>query len=82
MQTWQLQEAKAKFSELVRKATVEGPQEVTVRGQEQVVVISKKSYEELLQPKRSFLEFMSQSPLKGVMLDLIRDQSLSRDIPL
>lgn len=61
MQSWQLQEAKAKFSELVRKATSEGPQEVTVRGQEQVVVISKKSYEEFLHPKPSFWEFMSNS---------------------
>lgn len=82
MQIWQLQEAKAKFSELVRKATFEGPQEVTVRGQEQVVVISKKSYEGLLHPKPSFWEFMSNSPLKGVELELERDQSLLRDVCL
>jgi antitoxin Phd len=82
MQSWQLQEAKAKFSELVRKATFEGPQEVTVRGHEQVVVISKKSYEELLHPKLSFWEFMSQSPLKGIELDLERDHSLPRDVEL
>lgn len=82
VQSWQLQEAKAKFSELVRKATLEGPQEVTVRGQEQVVVISKKTYEALLNPKLSFWEFMSNSPLRGVELDLKRDRSLPRDISL
>lgn len=82
MQSWQLQEAKAKFSELVRKATSEGPQEVTVRGQEQVVVISKKSYEEFLHPKPSFWEFMSNSPIKEVELDMKRDCSLPRDICL
>lgn len=82
MNTWQLQEAKAKFSELVRKATFEGPQEVTVRGQEQVVIISKKSYDALLKPKLSFWEFMSKSPLKDSMLDIERDQSLPRDITL
>ncbi len=82
MQTWQLQEAKAKFSELVRKAKVEGPQEVTVRGQEQVVVISKKDYDALLHPKPGFLEFMSHSPLKGIDLDLERDQSPPREISL
>jgi antitoxin Phd len=82
MQSWQLQEAKAKFSELVRKATLEGPQEVTVRGQEQVVVISKKHYDELLHPKPTFMELMSQSPLKGVELDLKRDPSLSREFSL
>ncbi|RZI47059.1 type II toxin-antitoxin system prevent-host-death family antitoxin [Candidatus Finniella inopinata] len=75
MQSWPLKEAKAKFSEVVRKATVEGPQEVTIRGQQQVVVLSKKAYEELLNPKASFLEFISSSPLKGVELDLRRSSS-------
>lgn len=82
MQSWQLQEAKAKFSELIRKATFEGPQEVTVRGHEQVVVISKKYYDSLLHPKLPFWEFMSNSPLKGIDLDLERDQSLPREISL
>ena len=80
MTSWPLQDAKARFSELVRKATAEGPQEVTVRGQEQVVVISKKTYEDLLHPKPSFWDFMSTSPLKGIELDLKRDSSLPRDI--
>ena len=82
MTSWPLQDAKARFSELVRKATAEGPQEVTVRGQEQVVVISKKTYEDLLHPKPSFWDFMSTSPLKGIELDLKRDSSLPRDISL
>lgn len=82
MRSWQLQEAKAKFSELVRKATFEGPQEVTVRGHEQVVVISKKHYDELLHPKLPFWDFMSNSPLKGIDLDLERDQSPPREISL
>lgn len=80
MQTWQLQEAKAKLSELIRKATQDGPQEVTVRGQEQVVVLSKKAYESLLRPNLPFWEFMSRSPLKEVDLDLERDSSLAKDI--
>ena len=82
MQSWQLQEAKAKFSELVRKATFEGPQEVTVRGQEQVVVIAKKTYETLLHPKPSFWELMSNSPIKGIDLDIERDRSFPRDVGL
>lgn len=82
MQSWPLQEAKAKFSELVRKANLEGPQEVTVRGQDQVVVISKKMYEEFFCPKQSFWEFMANSPLHGIPLDITRDQSTSRDIAL
>jgi prevent-host-death family protein len=36
--TWPLQEAKAKFSELVRLAQTDGPQTVTVHGQPSVLV--------------------------------------------
>ena len=46
--TWQLQEAKAKLSELVRRARSEGPQTITVRGEPAVVVISIEEYERLL----------------------------------
>ena len=37
---WSLQEAKAKFSEVVRRAQTEGPQVVTVHGKEAVVITS------------------------------------------
>lgn len=82
MQSWQLQEAKSKFSELVKKAATEGPQTVSVRGQDQVVVISKKDYEELFGSKKSFLQLMFDSPLKDIELDLERNKSTPRDIQL
>jgi prevent-host-death family protein len=41
---WSLQSAKARFSELVRRAKAEGPQHVTVHGQEQVVVIGAEDF--------------------------------------
>lgn len=82
MESWQLQEAKSKFSELVKKATTEGPQTVSVRGQDQVVVISKKYYEELLGRKKSFLQLIFDSPLKGIELDLERNKSMPRDIQI
>lgn len=44
---WPLQDAKARFSELVRRATSEGPQHVTVHGRDQVVVIAADQYERL-----------------------------------
>lgn len=44
---WPLQNAKARFSELVRKARVEGPQHVTLHGREQVVVIASEEFERL-----------------------------------
>ena len=45
---WPLQDAKARFSELVRRVKSDGPQHVTIHGQDQVVVISTKEYHRLL----------------------------------
>ena len=44
---WNLQDAKARFSEVVRKAAEEGPQHVSVHGKEKAVVISAEEYERL-----------------------------------
>jgi len=82
MGQWQLQEAKARLSELVRASTEEGPQEITVRGRAAVVVISKAEYERLRNKKPSFVEFMRQSPLVGIELDIRRDRSPARKIAL
>ncbi len=80
--TWQLQEAKSKFSEVVNKALAEGPQIVTRHGEEIVVILSKADYARLRKSQTSLLEFFRQSPLVGVELDLERDQSLPRDFDL
>ena len=47
MGTWQLQEAKARLSEVIKKADKEGPQSITVHGYPTAVVISRKEYEQL-----------------------------------
>jgi prevent-host-death family protein len=44
---WKLQDAKARFSELVRLAGEAGPQHVTVNGKEKAVVLSAKDYRRL-----------------------------------
>ncbi len=80
--TWQLQEAKNRFSEVVKKALAEGPQTVTRHGEEIVVIVSKAEYNRLLKSQASLLEFFRQSPLVGVELDLERDKSLPRNIDL
>jgi prevent-host-death family protein len=77
--TWQLQEAKNRFSELVNKALDEGPQVVTRRGEEVVVIVANKEYKKLLKSQSSLLEFFRQSPLVGVELDLERDRSFPRE---
>lgn len=79
---WQLQEAKARLSELVRLASTAGPQGISVRGQNEVVVISADSYAKLTNPKMNFFAFMQKSPLRGIELNVSRDKSTDRDIGL
>ncbi len=82
MRRWQLQEAKARLSEVLRSAQGEGPQEITVRGEPAAVVVSRRDYERLNGSKLSFLEFMAPSPLAGVDVDLERDRSPVRTVEL
>src|SRR5438128_10877707 len=82
---WQIQTAKARFSEVFRLARTEGPQRITRQGKEAVVMISDEQYNRMLvksrQPK-SIVQFFRQSPLFGVELDLERDKDAGRDIEL
>lgn len=79
MGIWQLQEAKARLSEVIKKAKEQGPQSITVHGSPTAVIISSKEYERLKHPQGSFVEFMRRSPLYGVDLDLKREQTLTRE---
>ena len=82
MQVWQLQEAKARLSELIQKALKDGPQNISLRGLPTVVVLSYRDYEQLSRPKPDFAIFLRDSPLYGVNLDLNRDTSLTREMNL
>lgn len=79
MRTWQLQEAKARLSEVIKKAAKEGPQTITMRGEPTAVVISRDEYERLRRPKESLVAFMRKSPLYGVEIDVKREQTPSRE---
>jgi antitoxin Phd len=81
-QQWQLQEAKARLSELLRSAESEGPQEITVHGRAAAVVVSKHEYDRLKGKKPSFVEFMRASPLVGLELDIRRDKTPARKVTL
>jgi len=82
---WQIQTAKARFSELFRLARTEGPQRITRQGKDGVVLISDEQYERLVnkshQP-RSLVQFFRESPLVGVELDLERTKDEGRDVEL
>jgi len=84
-QPWQLQTAKAQFSELFRRARTEGPQVVTRQGKEQVVILSAEQFAQLTilarQPKR-LVKFFAESPLAHITLDLSRNLDSSREIKL
>jgi prevent-host-death family protein len=79
--SWQLQEAKQKFSELVRRALEDGPQVVTRRGEEVVVVVPAEEFRRLTGDKPNFKEFLMSAPDLSV-LDLERQKELPRDIEL
>ena len=68
LSTWRLQDAKARFSELVRRAHCEGPQHVTVHGRDTVVVISVEEFHRL-QGDRSgadLIAAMQASPYRDI----------------
>ena len=83
--SWQVQTAKAKFSELFRRARVEGPQRIRRQGKEGVVMVAEEQYDRLTgkshQPT-NLVQFFRQSPLVGVDLELERDREPARDIEL
>jgi antitoxin Phd len=79
MRTWQLQEAKNKFSQVVDQALVEGPQVVTRHGVEAVVVLSYQQYRQLAARRQKLSDFFRHSPLAENELDLQRDTSSLRD---
>jgi len=83
MRTWQIQEAKAHLSELVRETESAGPQEITWHGRAVAVVLSKTEYERLTGAGQSLVEFMRCSPLyDSDDLDLTRDASVTREVSL
>ncbi|MTW21029.1 type II toxin-antitoxin system Phd/YefM family antitoxin [Allochromatium palmeri] len=83
MREWALQDAKARLSEVVRLALEHEPQEITVRGEPAVVVLSREDYDHLTQPRESLVAFMRRSPLYGADdLEFTRDSSLTREIEL
>ena len=77
---WQLLEAKSNFSQVVEEAIEKGPQIVTRRGEEVVVILSSKDYLRLKKSQMSLSDFFRQSPLFGVELDLERDHTFPRDV--
>jgi len=83
LECWKLEDAKARFSEVVRLAGTDGPQLVTIRGKEAAVILAPETYEQLLpKPKghKPLVRF-----LQGLGLDRIeieREMDTGREVTL
>ena len=84
-EAWQLQTAKARFSEVFRLARAQGPQWVTRSGKEAVVVLAAEEFERLTRRKKqtgNLVEFFANSPLAGLELNLDREPDFGRPVDL
>ena len=80
--SWKLQDAKAKFSQVVDDALKIGPQYVTRRGQEAVVILSVKEYKKMTSKKPNLKAFLLGCPKMENDFTLERQKDYSRDIEL
>ena len=81
MHTWQLQEAKSRFSELVDLTLKEGPQLVTRRGEEAVVILSANDYRRLSGQTPRLMDCLLNAP-RGEPLAADRSRETVRDLVL
>lgn len=81
MSEWTLQDAKNRFSEVVRKTISEGEQHVTVRGEESVTVIATRELRRLRGQPEKLSEFLRKADLEGLTIPE-RDTDTGREIDL
>jgi len=82
IETWTVAEAKAKFSEIVDKARVSGPQTITKNGRTAVVVVSAEEWERKTHRPGNLAEFFAESPLRASNLKISRGKDAARKIDL
>jgi antitoxin Phd len=70
--TWNLQDAKARLSELVDRCVAGEPQIILRRGRPAAVIVSHSEYERHSTPRESLISFLQRSPLRGLDLDFER----------
>jgi len=81
---WLLQDAKARFSELVRRVRSEGPQHVTVHGRDEVVVVSAEEFHQLKGDRSgdAFIAAMQASPYRDIDIEPQRTPMPVRGVDL
>lgn len=81
MATWQVQQAKARFTEIIEEANTNGPQIITRHGAERAVVLSIDDYRALSKPKPDFKAFLLGGP-KFDDFEIERELDYGREIDL
>jgi prevent-host-death family protein len=81
---WLLQDAKARFSEVVRRVRAEGPQHVTVHGRDEVVIIAAEEFRRLKGDLsgEALVAVMRASPYRGIDIEPRRSRTPVRDVAL
>ena len=80
---WPLQDAKNKFSRLIKRASGGAAQVVTVHGKPAAVIVSVTEYERLTRPAAGKLSRLLLKPgLAGDELKVVRDYDTGRDMSL
>lgn len=81
---WVLQDAKARFSELVRRVRSEGPQHVTVHGRDEVVVIAAEEFRRLkgTLTGQALIDAIQASPCREIEIEPKRAPLPVRDVSL
>ena len=80
MKRWQLREAKNRFSQVAEDAAAYGPQLVTKRGRDAVVILSVEDYERLTHTEDPLVDFLLKSPLAGSEIVIERKRSPGRTV--
>ncbi len=77
VESWPLQEAKNRLSEVVRRARSEGPQTVTVHGRRTAVILSAEDYDALAKParKRTLAQHLLSAPRDDEFAAILDDRS-------
>ena len=81
MAVWQVQDAKARFSEVIARARNEGPQTITRHGREQAVVLSIEDYRAAMAHRPDFKAYLLGGP-KVEDFSIERDRDTGRDLEL
>ena len=71
--TWQLQEAKSRFSELVETAAHHGAQTITRHGHPVAVLVSAEDYAKL-KPRRKTVDVLRACPTPELVVERLRDR--------